>query len=238
MRGFYPLHPNFVARVQSRTMSTSAEQILARIDRRLKATGMSGNAASSAAGLSRDAIRSLRRQIKSGRQRGISTETLEQLAPALHTTPEWLLREAGPEEIDTGDAYEPDEMDRHTVPVKGYVGAGAAAYFLPLDEGELDRVDAVKDATPQTVALEIRGDSLGELFDRWLVFFDDVRSPVTPNLNGQLCVVGLEDGKVLVKKLKRQKDGLYTLLSDAKRQDPIENAVVLWAAKVKNLVPR
>lgn len=218
-------------------MASTGEQILARIDRRLRATGLSGNGASAAAGLSRDAIRSLRRQIKTGRQRGISTETLEQLAPVLQTTPEWLLSATGPE-TPQDEAFDPDAPEGATVPVKGYVSAGARAHFLPLYEGELDRVEAPSGATDKTVALEIRGDSLGELFDRWLVFFDDVRSPVTPDLIGKLCVLETEDGRILVKKIKRQKDGLFTLISDAMRQPPIEDAVIRWAAKVKNLVPR
>lgn len=234
MRGFYPLAHGKDVRLLYRAMKTSGEQILSRIDRRLKATGLSGNAASVAAGLSRDAIRSLRRQLRSGRQRGISTETLEQLAPVLQTTPEWLLSAMGPEIADT----EEDHPDSDTVPVKGFVGAGAKAHFLSLEEGELDRVPALKDATPETVALEIRGDSLGELFDRWLVFFDDVRSPVTSDLLGKLCVVGLEDDRVLVKKIKRQPDGRYTLLSDEKRQAPMPDMVIRWAARVKNMVPR
>lgn len=228
-------------RVVSRTMKTSAQEILSRIERRLRATNQTDNGASTAAGLSRDAIRTLRRQIAAGTQRGVSTETLEQLAPALKTSPQWLFSEYGPEETEAQafDFVDEDEAPlAPTVPVKGYVGAGAHAHFLPLEEGELDRVDAPKDFTDKTVALEIRGDSLGELFDRWIVFFDDIRSPVTPDLHGRLCVVELEDGRVLVKKLKRQKNGLYTLLSDAMRQDPIEDAVIRWAAKVKNLVPR
>lgn len=132
-----------------------------------------------------------------------------------------------------------DEDDRtRGVPVKGYVGAGAQAHFLPLQEGELDRVDPVQGTTEKTVAFEIRGESLGELFDRWLVFFDDVRRPITPDLIGKLCVVGLADGRILVKKVRRGKEGLFTLISDGLREPPIENVAVEWAARVKTMVPR
>lgn len=129
--------------------------------------------------------------------------------------------------------------DGRTVPVVGYVGAGAEAHFYALSDGELDRVPAPDDAGPDTVAVEIRGESLGPLFERWLVHYDEVRSPITPDLHGQLCVVGLPNDKVLVKKVRPAKSkaqGLYDLLSNT--EDPILDATVMWAAKVKSMVPR
>ncbi len=86
------------------------------------------------------------------------------------------------------------------------------------------------------MAVEIRGNSLGELFDRWLVFYDDVRRPVTEDLIGKLCVVGLADGRVLIKKIGRSTNGLYDLLSE--KEPPIENAVIEWAARVNAMAPR
>lgn len=163
-----------------------------------------------------------------------TSEKLRAIARQAHVNHEWLANNHGP----MTDEDEDDERERRGVPIKGYVGAGAQAHYLPLDEGELDRVDPPANSTDKTVALEIRGDSLGELFDRWLVFFDDVRSPVTSDLVGKLCVLEVEDGRIMVKKLKRQPNGLFTLLSDAKRQDPIEDMAVRWAARVKNMVPR
>jgi len=48
----------------------------------------------------------------------------------------------------------------------------------------------------------MRGESLGALFDRWLVYYDDIRDPPTTDLLHALCVVGLADGRILVKQLK------------------------------------
>lgn len=123
-----------------------------------------------------------------------------------------------------------------TVPLRGYVAAGSSARFLPLDEGEFDRVSAPPEWSDKTFALEIRGTSLGELFDRWLVYADDVRSPVTDDLIGKACIVGLSDGRILVKKLQRARDGLYDLLSNT--EEPIRGVTVDWAAKVKHMGPR
>ena len=80
-------------------------------------------------------------------------------------------------------------------------------------------------------------ESLGALFDRWLVFYDDRREPVTQDLIGRLCIIGLADDRVLVKKLRPSRtNGLYHLLSNT--EEPILDAAVEWAARVKIMVPR
>ena len=61
--------------------------------------------------------------------------------------------------------------------------------------------------------------------------------PVTPDLIGELCVVGLPDGRVLVKQLQRGRaEGLYNLLSSADK--PILDVAVTWAAKVNRISRR
>lgn len=71
--------------------------LLARIEQRLEATGQSATAASDAAGLSKDAIRNLRRRLdeedpnyQSG-ETGVNTTTLYALAPVLGVSVPWLL---------------------------------------------------------------------------------------------------------------------------------------------------
>lgn len=135
------------------------------------------------------------------------------------------------------DETDPDEY-LATVPLVGYVSAGARAYFNAENE-ELERVRAPNDATPNTVAVEVRGDSLGALFDQWLVYYDDdeVRSPVTSDMIGRLCVVGLPDDRVLVKRIRRAKTlGLYHL--DSNTEPTINDVEIAWAAKVKSMEPR
>jgi transcriptional regulator with XRE-family HTH domain len=128
--------------------------------------------------------------------------------------------------------------DRGSVPLVGHVGAGAEAHFYAQGQGPFDEVQAVEGSNDQTVAVEVRGDSLGTLFDRALVYYDDVRRPVTPDLIGKLCVVGLPDGRVLVKKVARSKSGpdLYHLAGQY--GDPILDTPIEWAARVKLMVPR
>lgn len=132
---------------------------------------------------------------------------------------------------------EEDRENASTVPLVGYVGAGAEAHYYALSHGELDRVPAPDGATQETVAVEVRGESLGTLFQHWLVYYDEVRSPVTSDLIGRLCVVGLPDDRVLVKQIKATKhSGLYDLHSNT--EDPIRGAAISWAARVKSMVPR
>lgn len=104
-------------------------------------------------------------------------------------------------------------------------------------QGPFDYVEAPPGAGEEAVAAEIRGDSLGAFFNHWLVFYNDVHSPVTPNLLGELCVVGLEDGRVLVKKIAQgSKADVFHLISQF--EEPIFDAVVMWAAKVNGMRPR
>jgi hypothetical protein len=143
--------------------------------------------------------------------------------------------------IGSFDPDQPDDAtpeDREGVPLLGYVRAGAEAYYYANNQGPLEWVPRPMESTKDTVAVQIQGDSLGSLFDQWLIYYDDVRAPVTPDLIGRLCVVGLMDDRVVVKKIKRSKTrGLYDLLSN-EGKEPIEGVEIIWAARVTNMVPR
>ena len=106
-----------------------------------------------------------------------------------------------------------------------------------MSQGDLDEVDQPRGSTEATVAVEIRGDSLGPFFNRWLVFYDDVRRPVTSDLIGELCVVGLADGRVLIKQMQRgSAEGLFNLISSTEK--PILDVAIEWAAKVNSIQRR
>jgi hypothetical protein len=111
---------------------------------------------------------------------------------------------------------------------------------LPLNWGQFPRLQGhacfLETATTSSVAVEIKGSSLGEVFDRWLVFYDDVRQPVTPDLIGKLCVVGLSDDRVLIKTLERGRNGRFNLKSNT--EPVIQDAEVRWAAPVIDMKPR
>jgi DNA-binding XRE family transcriptional regulator len=157
----------------------------------------------------------------------------ERYASFFHVSLDWLLTGKGaPRRPKT-----PTEgRVQATVPLVGYVGAGSETHFFAND-APLDDVPAPAGSTDSTVAVEIRGESLGTFFDRWLVFYDDVRRPVDNSLINRLCVVGLEDGRILIKKVQRSKArGLFHLISQT--EPPILDVEIEWAARVKNMVPR
>lgn len=131
-----------------------------------------------------------------------------------------------------------DLMDSaKTVPLVGYVGAGAETHLFAEGQGPFDQVDAPEGASETTVAVEIRGESLGALFDQWLIFYDKVERPVTSDMIGRLCVVGLTDGRILVKKIRYgQLTGHYNLISNT--EAPIYDVEIAWAARVKQMTPR
>jgi len=144
-------------------------------------------------------------------------------------TPEWHL--TGREPFPEGDEPPPPK-----VPVLGYVGAGGTAHFYDVPPSHLDEITPPIGIAENAAAVEIRGDSLGPFFNRWYVFYDDVRRQVTPDLIGQLCVVGLADGRILIKQIQRgASEGLYTLYSATEK--PIPDVPIEWAARV-NVISR
>lgn len=162
--------------------------------------------------------------------RGLKPDVAERYAKAFRVPAEWILYGKGRKAAAEAKAT-------RTVRVVGYVGAGAQTHFFD-DQGDLDEVPAPDSASDRTVAVEVRGESLGALFDRWLVFYDDVHRPVTTDQIGRLCVVGLRDGRIMVKKVQksRGRNGLFHLLSNT--EGPILDVEIEWAARVINMVPR
>lgn len=139
---------------------------------------------------------------------------------------------------DVADAL-PAAASKPTVKLKGYVGAGSRAHFYALSDDDYAEVEAPPGATDKTVAVEIKGKSMGKALESWLVFYDDVRSPVAPEQINQLCVVGLADDRILIKIIERKANGRkgFRLLSNGD-EPPIEDAKIEWAALVTNMARR
>lgn len=161
--------------------------------------------------------------------RDLSKKAAQRYGKAFKVSSGWLL-------YGEGDGV-PHDGKITTVPLVGYVGAGTETHLFSESQGPFDDIDAPEGATEDTVAVEIRGDSLGSFFDHWIVFYDDVRAPMQASLIGVLCIVGLSDGRILIKKVIRGgRRGLYTLLSQF--EPPIYDVTIEWAARVKNMMPK
>lgn len=83
---------------------------------------------------------------------------------------------------------------------------------------------------------EVRGRTVAPL-NRPTIYYDDVHNPPAPSMLRRMCIMGLADGRVLVKELRTcTKRGYYHLLSNKKSM--IEDQRVEWAVLNKSLVPR
>lgn len=194
-----------------------------RLRAKRREAGLSARQLSERVGISESAVRN-----QENGTNGIKPDLADVYARVLRTTPEWLL--FGRDEAQDGPTSE-------TVPVVGYVSAGAALALFDEGQGPFDYVSPPRDAKPTTVAARVQGTSLGPLFDEAIIFYDNVQREVTPDLHGRLCVAGLDDGRVVVKQLMPGEGGRYHLLSNS-AEPPIFNANVVWAARVTDVRPR
>jgi DNA-binding XRE family transcriptional regulator len=179
-----------------------------------KRAGLSQSALAEKAGTSQPQIQRLEKGT-----RGLSKKWATKIAPIV---------KAFPEELMFGD---------RTVPVVGIVSAGEAHFGTETD-GDLGLARMPRGGTEETVAVEVRGDSLGGAFDGWLIYYDQRREPPTDDLLGNLCVVGLQSGQVLVKLLMRGRiPGHYDLFSGSGSGVPLTDQAVIWAARVAGIMP-
>ncbi|WP_131116689.1 LexA family protein [Lichenihabitans psoromatis] len=157
--------------------SMELSEILARIERRLEKLGLSAASASKAAGKT-DAIRNLQRAVESGDKRqGISTATLNALAPILKTSSIWLLAGAGPESIDNPDEIENDAARDYgsrtsDLVLAQYAGIVEAGSFRPVDEDinyDVEPIPVPRDRKYPHAKLfffDVAGDSMNDLKPR------------------------------------------------------------------------
>ena len=154
-------------------------------------------------------------------------------AAAFGVRPDWLYdAQSGPSGPAGGASPSPQ------APVIGRVGADpggevllaggqAPPEFAPLPPG----------GTERAVALRVSGHSMRGLADDGaLIYFEDQRTPPSPDMLGQVVVVELDTGEVLVKRLLRgAAPGRFDLESVAgpTRRD----ARLRWAAHITAIVP-
>jgi len=157
--------------------------------------------------------------------RGFPAKAAERYATFFRTTPEWLLY---------GRARRSSNLSR----IIGQVGADVSGSVIMTTAHEnWDMAPPPPGATSRAVALDVRGDSMHTFAENGaLIYFEDQRAPLDPDLIGVPCVVETEDGRVLVKRPKRgSQPGLYDLESDF---GPVMRDVRLtWAAEIIAVIP-
>jgi transcriptional regulator with XRE-family HTH domain len=150
-------------------------------------------------------------------ERELSKRWAEAFAPHLGVSPERLVFGQEP----------PERM----VPIIGQSGAGPNGTVLFAEgQGNFGEAPAPADAGPNTVALEVRGDSMyGMINDGWLIFYEERTEP-RDDYMGEPCVCWLEDGHVLVKIPEPTLNpGLYNLVST--------NAPTMRSIPVREMAP-
>jgi hypothetical protein len=206
--------------------------ILERIEKRLDAVGLSASAASKAAGKP-DAIRNLQRAVEKDDRQGVSTATLNALAPVLKTTPVWLFAGAGPEEIGSRlpgagsqEGGVPSEVTLITdkmipVPIVGDVEAGA---FREAPEFDTDDIEYVTDYPDREyphvrrIGFRVRGDSMNDLKPRSMLEGDKVIGLDFQDIEGQIV---LREGLVVV--VEQTRDGGHTREWSVKQMEIFED---------------
>ncbi|TIP13192.1 S24 family peptidase [Mesorhizobium sp.] len=201
------------------------KDVVQRVEARLAQLGLSANAASLQAGLSKDAIRNMQRASKDETRQGVSTNTLTALAPVLRTNVSWLLTGEGEDELEA-------EKGVRRVRVTGFVQAGHWAETWEWPEEDTYTVPVPDDPAFRPYLLhaaEARGPSMNRRYPEGtiLVFTDVIETGASLEL-GRRYIVEREraDGlrEATVKTLWRDEAGKIWLLpesEDPRFQEPI-----------------
>jgi len=200
------------------------EDVLFRIESRLKAVGLSAHAASLAAKRP-DAIRNLKRAVKNHYRRGVTTETLMALAPVLKTTAAWLLEGVG------------EPTPGNIVQVVGRIGAGAEILpeFEQIPPEGLYEIEVPFPISNDAIAFQVEGDSMWPRYDPGDVIICWRQGTNVDEVVGWEAAVRTTDGKRYLKRIQRGgSSGTFDL--ESHNAAPIRGVRIEWAAEIKGVV--
>ena len=198
--------------------------VLERVEARLRTLGLSAHAASLMANRP-DAIRNLKRAVRNGERRGVTTETLRALAPVLQTTAAWLLEgQEGP-------------AARSRIPIVGRVGAGAEIMpeFEQTPEAGVREVDIPFAAYGDVIAFEVEGDSMWPRYDPGDIIICRREGQDAAEILGGEAVVRTADGRRYLKRVMRGAiPDTYDL--ESHNAPPIRGVRLEWGAEIQTVV--
>lgn len=154
-----------------------------------------------------------------------SYKKAKEYASAFVVRPEWLYDGQG-------------TMRGGMAPVIGKVGANPdGSVLLATGQAGGDLVPLPPGGTDKAVALEVSGHSMRGLADDGsLIYFEDQRTPPSPDMLGHVVVLETDGDEVLVKRLLRgDKAGRFDLESLA--GPTLRNQKLRWAAHITAIVP-
>ncbi|WGU39017.1 S24/S26 family peptidase [Phenylobacterium sp. NIBR 498073] len=165
-----------------------------------------------------------------------SYKMAKEYGAAFDVSPQWLYDGLGASDPDVPTPPPPARLS--LVPVIGRVGADTEGRVLFASGQEAgDLVPLPPGGTDKAVALRIVGHSMRGVADEGgLIYFEDQRTPPTPDMFGHVVVVETLEGEVLVKRLLRgSRSGRYDLESVV---GPVrEDARIRWAAHITAIIP-
>lgn len=137
---------------------------------------------------------------------------------AFRVSPEWLLLGVG-------------VASKKPVPLVGYVGAGDQVFETD-DGGSLSDIDPPPGVGPEAVAVVVRGDSMWPRYSDGDMIIYDCHIPLHKG-NRRECVIGLQDGRRMVKRL-RLVEGTDMVILESHNAGPLEVKAsdVMWVAPI------
>jgi len=198
------------------------EGVLARIESRLKAVGLSAHAASLEAGRP-DAIRNLKRAVNTHDRRGVTTETLLALAPVLKTTAAWLL--------------DGDQTSRNVVPVLGRIGTGAEIQpeFEQVPPQGLYDIEVPFCLPEYAIAMQVEGNDLWPRYELGDVIICWRKGNIIQEVVGWEAVVKTASGKRYLKRIQQgAASGTFDL--ESHNTSPIRGVKIDEAWEIKGVV--
>lgn len=138
--------------------------------------------------------------------------------------------------VSTADIFA--NAEARLIRVIGRAGADTSGELIHSNaDAHYDHVPAPPPGIPANAAIEVFGDSMrATAEDGSIIYFNDQRTPPTPDMIGYPCIVELEDGRVLFKRLLRgSREGVYMLESNI--GPPMDDVRIRWAAEPTFIVP-
>ncbi|THD60320.1 S24/S26 family peptidase [Phenylobacterium sp.] len=159
-------------------------------------------------------------------------------AEAFGVRAEWLYDGVPPKSGQAGRTARGGRAPERLVPIIGRVGAdpeGGVLFASGQAAGDL--VPIPPGGTDRAVALLIAGHSMrGLADDGGLIYFEDQRTPPTPDMLGHVVVVETDTDEVLVKRLlrgsKANRFDLESIVGETRRDCRLR-----WAAHITAIIP-
>lgn len=132
--------------------------------------------------------------------------------------------------------YDVPTIERY-VPLKGRVGAGQAVYAFD-SEDDTHTALAPASAEPETVAVEVSGDSMFPAYEEGTLLYYSRLLPPAQMVNRR-AIVQLGDGRIFVKIVRQgSTPHTWTLQSVNSQYADMQDEVVEWAAPIDWTKPR